>query len=583
MMELANIQSYVGKMAHLISIVLEMDVTICDAHLNVLGDWVYAKNMSDAGEKLKEDSVISQAVRENRIVIYHNAKEESAGCRACSRRLTCNTESIIAFPLVKGEEKIGGIGIYSEEKRQKQKLINEKDFMIEFVSNIGDLLINQLEEETRNLETLASNQKMNTVIETLDFALLSIDEANRIMYHNEKFRELISDRIPLKNSTIDALFPGLVVGGKKEKTSRIYIKKNHKSIEYEVTYSPILVGEKYKGALLYFKKASALLVKAMELLNPIKSSDFDEIIGNSPAMKKVKADAETFSQSLSSILITGESGTGKEVFATAIHNHSKRSKEPFIAVNCAAIPDNLLESELFGYEEGAFTGAAKGGRAGKFEIANKGTLFLDEIGELPIHLQPKLLRALQEKRIQRVGSNRWIDIDIRIISATNRDLTKMMETGEFREDLYYRLNVIPLKIPALRERKEDIPLLCQYFLSMYCNMLEKPNIQGFEGNVLEIMQRYDWPGNVRELQNAVEYAVNKCTLDHIQKEHLPERLLCNKKAKAPVPLKLLEKEAIVNALHFYGNTPEGKEKAAEAMGISRATMYRKLKEYDIEL
>ena len=312
------------------------------------------------------------------------------------------------------------------------------------------------------------------------------------------------------------------------------------------------------------RKKADILKQAAALIQPVKKSSFDEIIGNSRAIRKVKEEARTFAAGTSNILIQGESGTGKEVFANAI-------------------PNNLLESELFGYEEGSFTGAAKGGRIGKFEMANHGTLFLDEIGELPIHLQPKLLRAIQERKIQRVGSAKQIEVDIRIISATNRDLRSMIDTGEFREDLFYRLGVIPIEIPPLRERKDDIAELAAYFLRMYADMLDKPQIVGIEQNVLHRLCSYDWPGNVRELQNTIEYAVNKCRTDKIGLQDIANRLT-GAKAGAAEPVRNLEeveRELIQNAPEVYSNTQEGKAKAAEALGISRATLYRKISKYQL--
>ncbi|MEY8366711.1 sigma 54-interacting transcriptional regulator [Anaerovoracaceae bacterium 41-7] len=580
MIELANIKQYVQKMAHLISIVLEMNVTICDRYLNVLGDWNSQQCFSETDFRLKNDSVISTAILKKEVIIFNNAKEESAGCLKCSRRLTCNTEGIIAYPLVKGDVVLGGIGIYSEGKHQKDKLITQQNSMIEFVASVAELIIRRLDEEIVNLQVISSNNRMNRIVETLDFALVSLDEKNRIQHCNNKFFKLVENSIKTEGMPIEKVFPGMSLTGDKEHTFWYHIKRNSTTVEYEVTYSPVLVEGRYTGALLYFKEAALIFSKANSLLQPVKNGSFDEIIGSSFSIQKVKSDAEKFATSSSNILIQGESGTGKEIFATAIHNSSKCAEGPFVAVNCAAIPDNLLESELFGYEEGAFTGAAKGGRAGKFEVANKGTLFLDEIGELPIHLQPKLLRAIQEKKIQRVGSNRLINIDIRIITATNRDLVSMMKTGEFREDLYYRLSVIPIRIPSLRERKEDISVLAEYFLTMYRSMLQKHFIRGFNSSSMETLCHYDWPGNVRELQNAVEYAVNKCGAEFIDIGDLPERIIkASQGGYRPVPMKEMETEAIRNALNYFGHTPEGKEQAAESLGISRATMYRKLKEY----
>lgn len=210
---------------------------------------------------------------------------------------------------------------------------------------------------------------------------------------------------------------------------------------------------------------------------------------------QTKRNALIASRSTSTILITGESGTGKELFARSIHNHSDRVDNPFVTVNCAAIPDNLLESELFGYEEGSFTGAKKGGKLGKFELADKGTIFLDEIGDMSLHLQAKLLRVLQERELDKIGGKSNIFIDVRIIAATNKNLETMVKNGSFREDLYYRLNVIPIKLPSLRERRGDIPLLINYMIDEYSHKLEK-EILGIDENAKQLLINYSWPGNI---------------------------------------------------------------------------------------
>lgn len=353
--------------------------------------------------------------------------------------------------------------------------------------------------------------------------------------------------------------------------------------------------EKYKDFLEFIKRMSELLVmklkentKTQELKKTVKQLQnnccdmpFDDIIGSSRAIREVKRQAETFARGASNILIQGESGTGKEVFARAIHTASRNSAGPFIAINCAALPENLIESELFGYEEGAFTGAMKGGRIGKFELADQGTLFLDEIGEFPIHLQAKLLRALQERKIQRVGGNREIGVSVRIIAATNRDLEELSQNGQFREDLYYRLSVIPIHLPPLRERRSDIGELAEYFLAIYTKALCK-EIQGFDRNAMNALYEYPWPGNIRELQNAVEYAVNISAGDVITAEDLPRKVRGVREDRGSTlnlkPLRCVEDEYIREAVRVYGDTLEGKLKAAQVLGISKATLYRRLKE-----
>lgn len=255
----------------------------------------------------------------------------------------------------------------------------------------------------------------------------------------------------------------------------------------------------------------------------IKEDYLGSIISNDYKIENIKSQIKKISNSSSSVLITGDTGTGKEVVAKAIHYTSKRANNPFIPINCANIPDSLFESELFGYEEGAFTGAKKGGKLGLFELANGGSIFLDEIGELPIYLQAKLLRVLQENAIQRLGSITNIPVDIRIIAATNQDLESMVNENKFRADLFYRLNVIPIYLPPLNQRLSDIDILSTHFIEKYNRKLMK-NINNISKEALELMKSYSWPGNVRELENTIEYAINMEDTEIIHIESLPHRI-----------------------------------------------------------
>jgi transcriptional regulator of aroF, aroG, tyrA and aromatic amino acid transport len=258
------------------------------------------------------------------------------------------------------------------------------------------------------------------------------------------------------------------------------------------------------------------LVQKMTGSRPV---DFDDITCTSAVMKELIAQSRRYAASESTVLIRGETGTGKELFARALHSASMRAKGNFIPINCAAIPETLMESELFGYEEGAFTGAVKGGKPGLFELSNGGTLFLDEIGEMAVHLQVKLLRVLQERRVRRLGSSRELVVDVRVITATHRNLEDMVARETFREDLYYRLNVIPLTLPPLRERPEDISVLAEYFLRRFADKMRRP-VHGFVPAVVERLQTYNWPGNVRELENVIERAVNLVDGPQVGTEHI---------------------------------------------------------------
>lgn len=311
---------------------------------------------------------------------------------------------------------------------------------------------------------------------------------------------------------------------------------------------------------------------------------FRSIMGSSPALLRAKALAEKAASGKSTVLLLGESGTGKELFAHAIHAASSRHNNPFVRVNCGAIPAELLESELFGYVEGAFTGAKKGGKLGKFEAADGGTIFLDEIGDLPLAMQAKVLRVLQEKEVERVGSNQIQQLDIRVIAATHRDLEKMVASGEFRRDLYYRLNVFTINIPPLREREGDIPFLSNYLLGKIEREMGSAT-KMLDRRVEELFNLYSWPGNVRELQNALERASNVAEGHQIFIRDLPlylQDLEGGQQLKALQPLALeiaeAERRAISKALELSSGN---KAKAAEILGIHRTNLYRKMEKYEL--
>ncbi len=311
---------------------------------------------------------------------------------------------------------------------------------------------------------------------------------------------------------------------------------------------------------------------------------FENIIGRSKSIQKIYGLIENVCQTDSTVLITGESGTGKELVARAIHLNSERKLGPFMAVNCSAFVESLLESELFGHEKGAFTGAIRS-KPGRFELAHKGTLFLDEIGDLSPAVQVKLLRVLETRQFERVGGTKPLQVDVRIIAATNKNMEEEVGSGRFREDLYYRLNVINIHLPPLRERMEDLPLLVEHFLEKFRQKFQK-QIKGISPAAFHLLQKYHWPGNIRSLENALEHAFVLCHEEIIQTEHLPERLwenfdqeeICNETAAGDDPVKQAEKLHIQNTLAKFGGH---RGKAAEALGIDKSTLWRKMKRYGL--
>ena len=314
--------------------------------------------------------------------------------------------------------------------------------------------------------------------------------------------------------------------------------------------------------------------------------DFSRIIAISAKMKSLLETLVMVAPSDATVLIMGESGTGKEVIANAIHHNSPRAGEPFIKVSCAALPETLLESELFGHEKGAFTGAVAR-REGRFQLAHRGTIFLDEVGEMSPALQTKLLRVLQEKEFEPVGSARTVKVDIRVITATNRDLEKEVKEGRFREDLYYRLNVVPLLLPPLRERREDIPPLADHFLAIYREKNRKP-VRGISGKALDLLIRYDWPGNIRELENCIERAVILSREEVIVPADFPPPILMLSQEDrtdgfaipSGISLEEVERVLIVKTLDETGGN---RTRASEILGINRRTLQNKLKQYGLNI
>ncbi|MBU5256407.1 sigma-54 interaction domain-containing protein [Tissierella praeacuta] len=403
----------------------------------------------------------------------------------------------------------------------------------------------------KHVREVIENTRMDIVIKTGISEIAQVQEI--------KGKKMIATRIPVfvNGKVIGAV--GKVLFKDVDELNSLYMKIN--KIEKELNL--------YKDEFKKVNKAKYAL---------------DSIISISKSMENLKVLTKKAAKTNSNILILGESGTGKELFAHAIHNNSRRINSPFIKVNCGAIPYELLESELFGYEEGAFTGAKKGGKIGKFKAADGGTIFLDEIGDLPMNMQVKILRVLQDKEIERIGSNFSEKIDVRVIAATNKDLEKMVSEGMFRLDLYYRLNVVNIKIPPLRDRKEDIPILSKYLVDKISKG-ENIKVDKILDNTLEYLKNYDWPGNVRELENILERAINFLEEETIIKpEHLPPKITGITRNKQMKSLKSIleevEKQSIIDSLIIFNGN---KTLAAKALDISRTSLYEKISKYNIDI
>ncbi|MCM8710757.1 sigma 54-interacting transcriptional regulator [Clostridium sp. SYSU_GA19001] len=442
--------------------------------------------------------------------------------------------------------------------------------------------------------TIANEQ----ILENLPLGIIIIDANSNITSANEYTLNLLKKNIHEVlgrniNDIIEASELPKVMLTKEKTTGDIMQINEHIVI---TNRSPIFSEDKVIGAIGVFQDISELAKKLenyQEELNYYKEElqkqtsfrgHFSDIIGSSGTLKEALIIAEKAAHSTSTVLIRGESGTGKELVAKAIHNHSQRKDKPFIKVNCAAIPENLLESELFGYEKGAFTGAVKS-KPGKFKIADGGTIFLDEIGDMPKSMQVKLLRVLQEKEFESIGGLETHKVDVRVLAATNRNLEEMLKSGEFREDLYYRLNVLTFSLPPLRDRKEDISLLAEYFIKTISTKLKK-TISGISAEALQQLEKYHWPGNIREFQNIIERAINMCDGNIITSKDLPfyianfspkEENLINLVNGELLPLEEYEKELITIAMKKY----KSYNKAGKALGLTHRTVALKCEKYGI--
>ncbi len=580
MYHLRDIKSTVQQTAEAIAAALKIEVEIADAELVRVAGTGECK--SRCGCAMEEGFVYRHVLQTGSAVIIDNPGYNDL-CQPCVARGQCLEYAEAALPIRVENEIIGVIGLISFDEAQSQRLMDNKESLLQFLEKMAELLESKVVETEHNRQRELVTNQLITVLNLLHDGILLVDKNKQVTHFNDLSAKLLDIDV---NSVIT--LPQLLDEKRLWKAIEAgesfagQIKGRRVAGQHYCDAVPIVKDGKVEGAVITLKDIQQIkkLVKDTTL-NEVETH-FSEIIGNCAKMQNLKEMALKVAPSKSTILIQGESGTGKELLARAIHQSSKREASTFIALNCGAIPENLLESELFGYEDGAFTGAKRGGKLGKFELAHHGTIFLDEIVDMSLHLQVKLLRVLQERRVERIGSSRSIPVDVRVIAATHRDLERMVQTGEFREDLYYRLNVIPLVIPPLRERREDIPILIQFYLNYYREVTGR-QVAGISGEAAAILNGYAWPGNVRELSNVIEYCVTMETGEYITESTLPKRI---KNLPQPrggeevINLKSLERDAITKALAI-STTAGHKDDAAKLLGISRATLYRKIKEYQI--
>lgn len=596
MTRLLGIKETVQQIAEAVTLALGVESEIVDNELTIVaGTGRYKERIGMKEENGDPDSgyIYGRVLRTGKQYIVKDAAHDLLYDPSV-RLGTTEEKAEICTPIRLDGEVIGVLGLVAFDNRQQEILLKNNRELLLFIERMAFLIASKVS------ETEVSN-KLRTVLETIHEGIIDVDINGIVTLCNSWAESLLGVRREeivgrhvndfLVNSPVMEVMQSGIEYKEKEE---IHDGPGNKQMHFLTSIRPVYSSGIEKGtqnlrgpigAVIFFRDIDDIRKMFYDLTEGKQISSFENILAVSESMVKLIEWGKKIAQSNSTVLITGESGTGKEMFARAIHYESPRGKKPFVVVNCGALPETLLESELFGYEGGAFTGAKKGGKVGKFEMAQGGTIFLDEIGELPLHLQVKLLHVLQRKEIERVGGNRVVHVDVRIIAATNRNLEKMMQDGEFREDLYFRLNVIPVYIPPLRERREDIKPLLEYSLHKYTHRLGK-EIVAFSDEVLEMLHAYDWPGNVRELENLVEYCVNLEDGEVITFESLPPRMKRGSCQVKELSLKermdSYEKKLIEDCLNIYGRGVEGKRKAAQSLKISLATLYRKINEYSIE-
>lgn len=577
---LLEIQETVMKYADIMSKVAQVEVEVVDQHLfRVAGTGFFSEHVN---EDMSSEAYVYRQVLANgtRTLIYDPGEEEI--CHNCPRKGDCKEEIEISMPIRLGDEIIGVIGLVGSSIEQRIRILENEKMYLELLEQIADFISAKATEVMESKRRKALLEMLNAVISYLEQGVLLMGKGDVITDANEAAMKQLSLKFPIGKRAVVT-----TTGDSLNHLNEYLIEIEGKSYSVMGHLYNLEGNLVHYSRVLIFESSKIVRKKYYELTNMVNPMGSSDIIGSSSQTLHLKKEIQKVAKSISTVLITGESGTGKELVATSIWKASDRKEKKFVAINCGAIPEPLLESELFGYVKGAFTGADPNGRMGKFELANKGVMFLDEIGDMPLYLQVKLLRVLQERKITRIGSNQVIPIDVRIIAATNKNLKEMIEKKEFREDLYYRLNVIPLKIAPLRQRKEDIRELVNLFSNRYAGLFEK-NLVSVPESTMNCLENYPWPGNVRELENSIEFMINMMESDGIlDMRTLPVSILeygsqmkLESETSVPLPeivcLKDLERQEICKALERFGNDTEGKKLAARELGISLATLYRKL-------
>ncbi|EOC2289618.1 sigma 54-interacting transcriptional regulator [Escherichia coli] len=580
---LMQIQPTIQRLARMLASVLQLEVEIVDENLcRVAGTGAYGKFL---GRQLSGNSRLLRHVLETKTEKVVTQSRFDPLCEGCDSKENCREKAFLGTPVILQDRCVGVISLIAVTHEQQEHISDNLREFSDYVRHISTIFVSKLLEDQGPGDNIS--KIFATMIDNMDQGVLVVDDESRVQFVNQTALKTLG---VVQNNII----------GKPIRFRPLTFESNftHGHMQHIVSWddkSELIIGQLHniQGRQL-FLMAFHQSHTSFSVANAPDEPHIEQLVGECRVMRQLKRLISRIAPSPSSVMVVGESGTGKEVVARAIHKLSGRRNKPFIAINCAAIPEQLLESELFGYVKGAFTGASANGKTGLIQAANTGTLFLDEIGDMPLMLQAKLLRAIEAREILPIGASSPIQVDIRIISATNQNLAQFIAEGKFREDLFYRLNVILITLPPLRERQEDIELLVHYFLHLHTRRLGSV-YPGIAPDVVEILRKHRWPGNLRELSNLMEYLVNVVPSGEvIDSTLLPPNLLNNGTTEQSdvtevteahlslddaggTALEEMEKQMIREALSRHNS----KKQVADELGIGIATLYRKIKKYEL--
>ena len=580
---LMQIQPTIQRFARMLASVLQLEVEIVDENLcRVAGTGAYGKFL---GRQLSGNSRLLRHVLETKTEKVVTQSRFDPLCEGCDSKENCREKAFLGTPVILQDRCVGVISLIAVTHEQQEHISDNLREFSDYVRHISTIFVSKLLEDQGPGDNIS--KIFATMIDNMDQGVLVVDDESRVQFVNQTALKTLG---VVQNNII----------GKPIRFRPLTVESNFTPghMQHIVSWddkSELIIGQLHniQGRQL-FLMAFHQSHTSFSVANAPDEPHIEQLVGECRVMRQLKRLISRIAPSPSSVMVVGESGTGKEVVARAIHKLSGRRNKPFIAINCAAIPEQLLESELFGYVKGAFTGASANGKTGLIQAANTGTLFLDEIGDMPLMLQAKLLRAIEAREILPIGASSPIQVDIRIISATNQNLAQFIAEGKFREDLFYRLNVIPITLPPLRERQEDIELLVHYFLHLHTRRLGSV-YPGIAPDVVEILRKHRWPGNLRELSNLMEYLVNVVPSGEvIDSTLLPPNLLNNGTTEQSdvtevseahlslddaggTALEEMEKQMIREALSRHNS----KKQVADELGIGIATLYRKIKKYEL--